>query len=627
MEPGWRPFRGSGPGVGLRESCLWVALAFGLVSTVLTEILTAARGLTPASLWIVWTLLAATGLLVAWRHLRTFRWSPVRDFRTSLSSLNAAMGAWIVIVVLLTAANAVLAAPTNWDAMTYHLARVAHWAQNRGVTFYPTNIVRQLYQGPFAESAILQLYLLGGGDRFVNLVQWFSMVGCVIGVSLIARELGAGPRGQVLGGFVCATIPMGMLQASSTQNDYVVAFWLVCFVFWLLVLRSRPRPGIVLAAGASLGLALLTKGTAYMFAAAFALGLIVPGSVRLAPLRLKQAFVIGVCALAINAPHYARNLDAFGTFLGQNAAGEPYINERFSMSILSSNVMRNLGLHLGTPQPRLNVALQRAVSVLHRWIGVPVDNPPATWPGFHFEILPPNRMEDFAGNGPHLLLTIASGVLLVWRQFADRLRIRYLACLILAFLLFNLLLRWQPFHSRLQLPLFVLAAALVACAFERANAVVLFVVASLLAVLSWAYLTDNESRPPVGQRALYKVTRVEQRVAHTGASRPEYLVATAFLRSTGCLHVGLVLGPDDPEYSLWDLLPEVRLRGRFEHVLVSNASARFVNRQAAFHPCAIIRTIEGPVESVTVGTQAYRSAWASGTVQVLVEASERPGHR
>jgi hypothetical protein len=55
--------------------------------------------------------------------------------------------------------------------MSYHLARVAHWGQNHTVAFYPTHIVRQLYQPPWAEYAMLHLYILAGGDRLANLVQ------------------------------------------------------------------------------------------------------------------------------------------------------------------------------------------------------------------------------------------------------------------------------------------------------------------------------------------------------------------------------------------------------------------------------------------------------------------------
>ena len=104
------------------------------------------------------------------------------------------------------------------------MAQVRHWIQQQSVAHYPTHITRQLFSNPWAEFTIAHLFLLTGTDRLANSVQWFSMVGSLIAVSLIAARLGADKRGEVLAAVVAATIPMGILQASSTQNDYVTAF-------------------------------------------------------------------------------------------------------------------------------------------------------------------------------------------------------------------------------------------------------------------------------------------------------------------------------------------------------------------------------------------------------------------
>lgn len=64
--------------------------------------------------------------------------------------------------------TALLVAAVLWGLLvvaTYHMSRVAHWAQNRNVEHYPTPIVRQLFQPPWAEFAILQSYVLTGGAR------------------------------------------------------------------------------------------------------------------------------------------------------------------------------------------------------------------------------------------------------------------------------------------------------------------------------------------------------------------------------------------------------------------------------------------------------------------------------
>ena len=189
--------------------------------------------------------------------------------------------------------------------MTYHLARVAHWAQQASVVFYPTHIIRQIHQPPWAEYAALHLFLLWGGDRLANFVQWGSMILSLVGVSVIARQLGAGTRGQLLAAFACATIPMGIMQAATTQNDYVVTLWLVCLTSALLALRTQLDLAPALVAGGSLGLALLTKATAYVLATPLVTLLLVADRRRPIGTRLGQVALVGLCAMALNAPQYA----------------------------------------------------------------------------------------------------------------------------------------------------------------------------------------------------------------------------------------------------------------------------------------------------------------------------------
>lgn len=83
---------------------------------------------------------------------------------------------------------------------------------------------------PWAEFAIIHFYVLSGGDRLSNGVQWISMLGNLTGVSLIAKQLGGTKESQLLAALIAASLPMGILQASSTQTDYVVTLWLVSFL-------------------------------------------------------------------------------------------------------------------------------------------------------------------------------------------------------------------------------------------------------------------------------------------------------------------------------------------------------------------------------------------------------------
>ena len=121
------------------------------------------------------------------------------------------------------------------------MPRVAHWAQNQSVEHFATGIEQQNSRPAFAEYAILQFYVLAQGDRLANFVEWLAMFGSVIGVSLLAGLLGASLAGQFLAAIFVASLPMGIIQASSTMNDYVVGLWLVCFAEVFLSIWLEPK--------------------------------------------------------------------------------------------------------------------------------------------------------------------------------------------------------------------------------------------------------------------------------------------------------------------------------------------------------------------------------------------------
>lgn len=167
--------------------------------------------------------------------------------------------------------TAVVAPPNTGDSLYYHMSRVAHWVQNRSVAHYPTHVLAQLHQNPGAEFILLHLQVLSGGDRLANLVQWSFLCFNLVGVSLLAARLGASPAVQLWAAVFAATLPMGILQASSTKNEHVHTFWLLCFLYGLLRLREQVTWRDTLVTGAGLGLALLTKMTAYFYAFPFVL--------------------------------------------------------------------------------------------------------------------------------------------------------------------------------------------------------------------------------------------------------------------------------------------------------------------------------------------------------------------
>jgi hypothetical protein len=484
---------------------------------------------------------------------------------------------------------------------------------------------------PWAEYAVAHLLLLAGGDRPANLVQWFSTAGAALGVSLLAARLGAGPRGQAFSALFCATLPMGVLQASSTQNDAVLAFWLVCLAYHVLRLLEGPSWGNALGAGASLGLALLTKGTAYLFAAPFVAWLGAGWLLRYrARWRAWAPLALGaLLALALNLPHYGRNWRLYGSPLGPGAeqAGQfQYRNAALSGATLASNALRNLALHLRLPSRPFSRAVERQLVALHALLRLDPSDPRTTWASLPFRLTFDTeseqrhfaRHEDHAANLPHLVLIGLTGALALWGGTARWRRVAGLAAaVLLGFGLFCLLLRWQPWHSRLHLPLFVLCAPLVGVGLGRWRTGALAGVG--VALLAWAcpFLTANASRPVLGEANVFRLPRPLQYFVNRSDLLAPYLEAAAFLRSRGCTDVGWLGDEESWEYPFWALLSGARPgRCRLEAVGVDNPSAALA--RGPFRPAAVVATNHNDAPEYHLDGQVYRKAFASGKVYIYL---------
>jgi hypothetical protein len=614
-----------------RLAVLWASLVSGLLVVLTTELLGAVRLLTfgpVAAVWALGTLCVASACAWASRR-RRLHWE-VHGTR-ALATLMIGVVSGIASVLALVA---LLAPPNTWDSMTYHMARVVHWQQNRTTAHYPTATLFQLTAPPWAEYAILQLQILSRGDRFANLVQYLSFLGSLIGTSLIARRLGAGVNGQAMTLLLVASIPMGILQASSTQNDYAVTCWLVSLTYFGLAFQDRQSWAHAFGLGASLGLACLTKGTAYIYGPALIVFLTPPTfDVRLAPKLgawAKRLLVALLIVLLTNIGFYARNSELFGRPLVslQGRGFEP-VNEAFTASLFFSTAVRNVALHLGTPIHGIDVQTEAAIRRLHAWLGVGVQDPRSTWPGTRFRVPPFSTNEDRAGNPLHLLLVFASATLCLFREnLRSNGLLRYLAALGAAASLFALTLKWEPWHSRLHLPLFVLACPFIATVLTRtlnrkamAGVGLVFVLASL----PWLFV--SRSRPILGGHSVLTTPRIRQyfRVRPDIHGPYEAWEAMAsMIEASGCRSVGVFSNQDGWEYPLWVLLGRTdgRKLGEIEHVGVDNISARLVARSpfAQFSPCAVA-ALTPAGEQLTVSGQVWTKRWAKGRLSLFLPST------
>ena len=487
---------------------------------------------------------------------------------------------------------ALVAPPNTWDAMTYHMSRVAHWAQNGSVATYATHNARQVHMAPGSEFLILHARVLSGGDRLANTVQWLALVGCIVGVSVIARNLGAGPRGQLFAAALCGSLPMAILQSTSAQNDLVAALWIVCFVAFGLKLRRTSYPLVVLiAAGLSFGLAVLTKTTTLLVLPAFSLLIFVALPLVLGR-RVRCAVAVLLLGAAINAGYFARNMRASGSPLGpgvEQANGVRYVytNDAITPATLVSNVMRNVALQLALPSWSWNKAVDEFVRTTHLLMDVDPHDPRTTVHGHRFHLSDAGDREDQAQGVIVILISVVAIIALLARPQPHRvLRLAYFGCVVVSFVLFCAVLKWQPWHTRLHLPMLILLGAAAAPFLERhvprsvqTPLLLLVLLASLPSVLR------NPSRPVIDKYSIFRVPRTVQYFNNRPDLLAPYTAAADEIAQSGCDRVGLIIPHDGWEYPLWVLLKERRPNARIDHVDVKNYTARYARQT---EPCGTL---------------------------------------
>ena len=591
---------------GILEGFIKAYLAIFLFIVIATELLSSFSIISLPTVLVLWLCLLffCVGVAVV-RLRRADQWENMLRVSDVTPWQWTAVGV-IVVFLGLTFLSAILYPPNNWDSMTYHMARVEQWISNKNISFFPTAITRQNYQMPLAEYAIMHLQVLTDSDRFANLVQWISYpVVISLGV-LIAQELGLNNKRQLITGIIVTTVPMVILQASSTQNDLVLSSFIMAFTMFLLRIRSDSRFQTSLFAAIAMGLALLTKGTAYMYCAPIGVCLAAPVLLDCKndqPKLLKNIglfFCIVIVALLINVGHLSRNYKLYGHPLSTES--ELYTNKDMSLSILLANITRNGAMHLATPLHSVNSYLYRGMEQI---LGEQLNNRDTTWGSSPFRIRF-SRHEDEAGNLIHMIVLLCSFIVLpvLWYR-RQCLNIRWFSLgIFIAVVIFCLILKWQPWASRLHTPIFLLVAPLLALTidfdFKSVRARKYFCTTALfvMCIFGLFFALFNKSRPVKAVRWWYNSSRSELYFANKKPVFKDYNAMMDILTATDAKKVGLLFELDDWEYPLWVLAREKNGRELlFKHVRVNNRSAVLGDDFPPEYVITVIPLVQGRFDS------------------------------
>lgn len=610
-----------------------LVVAFVVLQALLlaiTELLSLGHGLTAGRLAAAWAATTAALALVVVRSgavapaVAWWRGGGVSRARRALTAPPVvAMG---VAALLGIGTTLVVTAwwylPNNADSLAYHLTRVAHWAQAGSVAHYATHYTAQLELAPLHEFNLLHLHLLSGTDRLDGFVQLGAFVVAVVGVAELARLLGAAKEVQVLAAVIAAATPSLVLEATSTQNNLFAAALGLALVMLMVGWEPLTRPtGPAVLLGLAAGLMVLTKGTTVPLLAPVVAVLGAHAALREAAStswptvgrRLVQVGVIAaVAGLLVVGPFVLRNQRLFDSTTGPITRGT--MAEEVAPSWAAANALRNVALHfrIGDGDSGLRTETSRVVlgglGAAYDWI-----DPPADDTGFGLspgadaferrDYSQLERNEDYGASPWILVALVAAAPIAVvrWRRRAPGAPVAALLLLagLAGFLAFSATTRWTVYGARYQLPLLVLAPAVVAVSIAAVHRSLLRVVAVLLLVAGLPSLLDSWARPLLERRtfaegdlAAYLAPRPDGDLPFvTGAEATGLRDAIV---ASGCTEVavgGWVLF----EYLLWAGLDRAGWEGEIEHVDVANASGSLEDE--AFEPCAVVadRLWSGPL--------------------------------
>jgi hypothetical protein len=506
---------------------------------------------------------------------------------------------WVLVplgvILALTLFVAIVSPPNNWDSMTYHNARVMEWWYHGNLSYWYTPNDRQLRMPPLASYFKLALYGLTGNDFLFNLVQWGFFVLSIVAVFPLAARLSPEGRAPPLAILLVATLPMAILQSTSTQNDLVVAgYWLVGAFFFLRAFdRSPPAPtGDFLLGCAAVGLSWLTKGTALLYTGPMLVLVLVTACRRAfrsnEALRrdwLRAAAIGAALVILVNAGHWNRNRAWFSSI---TAGGSEVIRPATyldagvvdGLKLIISQVVRNSALQLDSLR-LVGLSSDRLITIVgrvHDWMGINLDEPALAFLSVRFAAIRQQYLinESTAGCTWHFLLACGVSILacLNRRIRSQQLFLGGITLGWLAWLGLCVTVKWMPWNQRLQLPILMWLMVPTACAIgtTRWPRRIVSTGAAFLLVAALPSLFFNVTRPLVSwgflpvhfREALvpgqpYEMTSILTTSRWHNYFRGQRSVRPAVERVITALPdtcerpsvVGLRIGSDSWEYALW----------------------------------------------------------------------------
>lgn len=375
---------------------------------------------------------------------------------------------WIIIILLTTFFIGIMVPPNNWDSMTYHLTRAAFWYQNHNINHYYTSNLRQIENPITAELGLLWIIIFSNSDNLVFLIQWFSFLILILAIYKILRLLGFDKKASFITIFIFATLDEIILESSTTQNDLVIAGFVIISLFLLIkILKSNKIFffDLVLAAS-SFGLFIGTKGYSYLFIPGFFIFFLI--YCKNDRLKLKKIlFLLCFCILGIflfASYNLIQNYISFGNIISdQKNITELGVKDP-NLKTFISNISRYLASFYQFKDYDLGFSsfIQKVLNYIHSLLKIDISSRSTTIETQYFYLHTPVFNSDASYFGPIFLIFILPSIFynliyfiaLKIKKKAEVLKVKWLDSLkvsvipVLFFIGYNYIFVWHPWGGR-----------------------------------------------------------------------------------------------------------------------------------------------------------------------------------
>lgn len=565
----------------LKSTAVWCGLLF-----FATEALSLFGCLNQAAAALFWTLVCAAALLAA---IKTGGYKAAgRLVRDGLKAVN--QNRFFTLILFALGILAVVTVPYNWDSMTYHLARIAHWVQNGSVAHYATAIHRQVSTPPLHEFVGLHVYLLSGErDLFLNFIQYGALLTNAWLVYGIADKLGCKGKYCKAGVLMLLSMPVAFGEALTTQNDHFSGMWLLIFAWYLLdFLHREKRIEYGRSTIIKCGMMAACVGFGYTTKPSVCIGMLLMAAVLLvcciirrdSPMTLGRLICIALpVMLLLIVPEALRNIATFGSVFPDGTGARQLVGT-WKPNYLLVNGLKNLAFNLPfifvTRSGRwIETAVRRSAGLL----GVDINDPSISEDGREFFLgAPDNYGHDTAVSSIIMITAILCFLWCLYRWKKQGSYQRLYSCLSVSlFMVFCMTVRWEPFVSRYMLPYLMLLCPMISVQLQDISehakremwriscvpAVGCLCIAQLCGLFAYHVQiarTQGTERP---EGYFYSRSNITE----------EYRQACEYILQEGYEEVGMVLGPDSYEYPVWRMLQgQVR---RIDSVLTENETGKY----------------------------------------------------